>query len=260
MRKIAVVFVSLLLITSLALGQGVTIAPKTTIAPNTTVFPGTAGSSTWSLVQIKFWDGTNGSGGGTCSVAGTTCAVTVSAVAAGNILACGFVYFDGTSHTLTNCGGGETWTICPAPTCAVIGGGTTTGADGRFVLSAVGGETTITCTVNSAPSGYFGCAIAEFHYTGPSASIDKVGTAATTACTACAGVTLTLTGSNDAIFTWGAPNNNFTAITSPYSTNAHFYGGTVEAVSINTASGTAPTVTQDVSGQVAIASIAIKGN
>lgn len=219
-------------------------------------------AGTWTVVQMKYWDiGAVGTGGGTCTTSSPfTCAVTVSAIAAGNILVCGALYFDASSHTLSNCGGGETWTVCPAPTCASKGSGSTTGEDGRYVLSAVGGETTITCTVNSAPGTYYGCVIVELHYTGPSASIDAVGTASTSACASCPGATLGLGGTNDIIFTWGAPNNTFTAITSPYSTNAHFYAGSVEAVSLNTSSGAAPTVTQDIFDQVAIGAIALKGN
>lgn len=219
-----------------------------------------AAAGTWTLVQMKYFDsGGIGTGGGTCLSSGTTCQVTVSSVAAGNKLVCAALYFDSATHTFSGCGGGETWTACPAPTCAVKGAGSTGGTDGRYVLSAVGGETQVTCTINSASSPYYGCLFIEYHYTGPSASVDVVGTVNST-CTACTGVALTLAGSNDAIATWGVPDNSFTAITSPYSTHAQFYSGTMEAVSMNTASGAAPTVTHSSSGQVAIASIALKGN
>lgn len=237
-----------------------TITPKTTISPKTTLSAGGSGGGIWTLIQIKFFDsGGLGTGGGTCLSSGTTCQVTVSSVAAGNKLVCAALYFDSATHTFSGCGGGETWTVCPAPTCAVKGAGSSGGTDGRYVLSAVGGETQVTCTINSASNPYYGCLFIEYHYTGPSASIDVVGTT-DSVCTACAGVPLSLGGSNDAIATWGIPDNSFTAITSPYSTNAQFYDGTAEAVSMNTASGAAPTITQNVSGLGAIGAIALKGN
>jgi hypothetical protein len=101
----------------------------------------------------------------------------------------------------------------------------------------------------------------ELAYSGPSTSIDVVNNLdITTGCTSCTGVALTLTGTKDAIVTMGAPANNFTAISSPYSTNAQFYGGSVEAASINTSSGTAPTITQDSSGRAVLFAVAVKGN
>lgn len=222
------------------------------------VFSGGGGGGTWTIVQFKYRDSLGGgTGGGTCATGGTTCAVTVASITATNQLVAFANAGNGFSVTLSSVNG-ETWSNCP--TSCATGDSGAGWVDGKYVLSATGGETSFTCTFSSAPGAYVGCGIIEYHYTGASASIDVTGSADRTTCTSCAGVTLPLTGSNDAILQWALPAQTLSAVTSPYSTNAHFYSGSGEAVSLGTASGTAPTWTQSPTGTVAVAAIALKGN
>lgn len=221
--------------------------------------PGTVhsvGSSSFTLVQLKYRDSLGGgTGGGTCSTSGTTCSVTVSSVGAGHSLIA-FSMYGHTGQVTLSSVNGETWTSCP--TCA--GGQSGNGfTDAKYVLSATGGETSFTCTADITPTGYNSCGIVELSWSGSSVTYADSNKASDTSCTSCAGIALTVSGTN-AIFQMGIPAQSLTAISSPYSTNAQFYSGSGEAVSLNTSSGTAPTWTGSPSGTVSVAAIALKGN
>lgn len=219
---------------------------------------GGGGGGTWTQVQNKICTSDGLGACGVCVVATTTCIVTATSVAASDKLVIWASYITGGLLTVTY--NGETWTN-PSPTCAQWDATTGSGIACSYVLSATGGETSFTCTFSSAPGTFSSCGFIQWHYTGPSASFDTSGLKADTACTSCAGVTLTLSGSNDAIAQFGIPTSgSFTAITSPYSTNATMVDGMLAASSLNTASGTAPTLTQSISGTAFIGAVALKGN
>lgn len=224
-------------------------------------YPHTAASSTWSLVQFK-WNDSNGSGtgGGTCSGSGSTCAVTVSSIGAGHILLA-FGLSSITSGNVLNSISGETSTHCA--NCSQFDGSIGS-IDARYVLSAAGGETSITCTLNAAAGGYNGCGIVEYSYSGPSASFDVAGSAVDSACTtACAAQSLTLSGSNDAIVQIASPANALTTFSGAAYTNPkQFYSGVGIAGAINQSSGTSPGNWNQTggAGTVLVVGIAVKGN
>lgn len=217
----------------------------------------TVSSGSWSLVQFKYNDDFGGgTGGGTCSTATGICNVTVAAVAANDSLVGFSLPVNGTSITLSSING-ETWSACPTSCSA---GDAASGWTGMlYVAHATGGETSFNCTLSAAPS-HLSCGVVELKWTGSTVAADASGANDNATCTSCAGIALTLSGASDAIVQIGIPVNNFTAITAPYSSNAHFYSGTAEAVSINTTSGTAPTVTQSSTGTAGMAAIALKGS
>jgi hypothetical protein len=74
--------------------------------------------------------------------------------------------------------------------------------------------------------------------------------------TSIAGVTLTLTGSADAIVQGGIASGTFSAVSGSY-TNSDFTNGNGRAILLNTASGTAPNWTST-SGRAALTAIAFK--
>lgn len=213
-------------------------------------------AGTWAIVQFKYWSSSGaGTGGGTCLVAGTTCAVTVSAVGAGHALICFSNMGHTLSATLSSCSG-ETTTSAPNFFSWNSSDG---GQDARYVLSAAGGETTVTCTQSSI-SGLNSCGIFEASYSGPSVSYDNSNHSTPTACTSCAGQTLTLTGTNDFIMAAMNPGLNVTAVSSPYSLNAGFSDDYGVAAAVNLSSGTGPTWTQSGSAAIQVAALALKGN
>lgn len=216
-------------------------------------------AQTWSLVQLKEFDSTGaGTGGSACTGMGSAvCTVNVSAVGAGHALVCFSLISSTASTTLSGCGGGETWAAC-STSCnsfnAVTGNG-----DIRYTLSAVGGETSLTCTVAVAPqNNYSLCGAAEFSLTSGSGAYDTSGTMSDATCTSCAGVGLTLSGSNDVILQIAAPGNSFSAVSSPYSTNSAFPSGVGIGVAVGISSGTAPTWTQSPTGIATGSALALK--
>jgi hypothetical protein len=126
----------------------------------------------------------NGTIGGTnsaCTLATSSCAVTITGtIAAGDML---WVVFRGgaTASTWITSVTGETATLCPSQACY---NETASGSvDQAFVATAVGGETTITVNLNAAPAAAYLVGIYDFVYTGAGAlALD--GSAATNAATA----------------------------------------------------------------------------
>src|SRR5208282_478148 len=88
-------------------------------------------------------------------------------------------------------------------------------------------------------------------------------TVSDSSCSSCAGVGLTLNGTNDIILQMGNPNNSLTAITGGAFSSTAFFdenltGGEAYAAAKNTNNGTAPTWTQSPSGTyVNVGAIAI---
>ena len=198
--------------------------------------------ATWALVQHPSTTGCNG----------TTCAVTVTSTGAGHLLV--FAALIGnTTSTLSSVSGDGTWTVCGA-SCRSVSSVTTT--EMGYILSATGGATTITGTLSATSP--WSAAVLEYSYTSGPISVDAQGhREQTTGTTSCAGVTLTLTGTNDVIVQIANPSGSISAVTSPYTSPADFPGGNGVAGSINTTSGTAPTWTQT-SSTDALSAIAFK--
>jgi hypothetical protein len=242
-------------------------------------FPGPGrpeAGSRWTFVQAKYYDSMNGgTGGSACSANGTTCTVNVSAIGNGHVvIVASIAAVAGSAITLVGISS-ETTTHCG--NCN-FGSSSSGWVDARYVLSATGGETTITCTVNMAPTSYFGCLIAEFSYSGPSASYDTSNGAVLTGCTTCAGASLALKGSKDIILQVGSPANSFgrSAAGSSQRQGAGFKGVSGSYIAIppdapfpsgaglaylaNTADGAAPNWTQSPAGDATVMGIAIKGN
>lgn len=144
--------------------------------------------ATWTLTQVK--DTT------TCN--GTTCAVTVTSTGSAHLLVAGILP-QTTSTTITGVTAGActgSWTHAASTN--------TTGVDLYYCLNSVSGQTSITIT-GSGSIGT-GAGIAIIWEAASSLGTIAVDSGATpsgiksdTTCTACAGVTLTLSGNNDFI-------------------------------------------------------------
>ena len=215
------------------------------------------GGSTWSVAQFKYYDvNGNGTGGSSCATGTSACTVNTTAIGAGHPVVVFLLTFDATQRTLSSATG-ESWAACPNCSSGTSSSGW---LDMRYVLSATGGETSVTCNASGTAAGYIGCGVIELTYSGSSASYDTSNIITNSGCTSCAAPSLTLTGSNDAIIEIGMTENSLTAITSPWSTNGYFYGGTGEAIAVNQTSYAAPTWTQDSSGWMGGSALALKGN
>lgn len=168
--------------------------------------PTAGGGVTYSLVQEKF--------NATCSSSSTTCAVTVSSTAAGNLLVVGYEGVSANSTTdLSSVSGGGTYVHCSNCYSKDLSSGNGDVSDMGYVLSATGGVTSITCNLfASIGHGWF-CFAVEYHRSSGSWAFDTGGANShTAACTACAGVTLT-GGSNDTIVQIASPSGTPSSIT-----------------------------------------------
>jgi len=172
---------------------------------------------------------------------GTTCVMAVSATGSGNLLVFGVDSLGGSNFTITAAAtGAGTMTLCAASACHLFAGTSAYNIDSGYVLSATGGVTSLTATVSGTPSGTWNCWVKEISHTGV-VTYDTAGTRGPISCASpCAGVALTLGGSNDIIVQLCDGGPNCTAVTSPYSSNVTFSGGEGYASSLNTNSGTAP--------------------
>jgi hypothetical protein len=239
---------------------------------------GTAPSSggTFALVQFKFFD-TNGAGtgGNSCRAAGigsgsgSVCTVNVEPVGAGHTLIA--VGFSGnlTVRTLSSVSG-ETWTHCAGANGCSFGsiGGTAflfqdlrgIWLDASYVLSATGGEETLTCTLSGTSAGYIACGIYEYSYSGASVSFDTSNGTTDFSCTTCAGIALTLSGSRHLIVQAAVPIKPLSAISGSYTNPAKFYDGVGNAGWVNATDGTAPNWTGSPAGLVTVMAIAFVGN
>jgi hypothetical protein len=201
--------------------------------------------ATWAVVQHT---------SNTCTTASQTCNIAVSSTGTGNVIVIG-IGIASNAEQIVSVSGGGTYTH-PATACHSADG-TTRGADCAYTLASTSGTTTITVTRTDATSFGWNASATEYSFTSGPVSLDT-GTPQvrdqTTTVTGPAGVTLTLSGTNDAIYQMiegTAP----TAVTSPYSTNQNFSANLGAASSINTVSGTAPTWTQT-SAKAALSAIA----
>lgn len=167
---------------------------------------------TWTLVQVK--DNV------TCT-SGTTCAVTVTSTGSGNLLVAGVMNFGAqtvSSVTAGACSGA--WTT-PSPSAAFSSG--IGSVDMKYCLSSVAAQTSITITGGSAFGTNGVGVIWEFSSNVGSIARDSgatpSGTKSDTTCTACAGVTLTLSGNNNATALLAACGGTCSALTGTGCTN-----------------------------------------
>ena len=169
MRKLLNLLVATLL-ASLQVGCGQQSSNNQTVVPPTT-------TSTWTINQIKYWDVTlkDGTGGGTCGNTIASCTVNVTAIPAGDTLiaAAG----SGSIVTLTAVSGGEAWVHCPNCLQQSANGA----IDAAYVLRAIGGETSFTCTVSAVDDGQ--CLIIDLKWSGSNVSLDTSGSLQPAACT-----------------------------------------------------------------------------
>lgn len=178
--------------------------------------------------------------------------VTIASTGSGNLLVA-VLGGSNSAATITaisctpSCG---TWTHC----ASCISHDATAGTiDAEYILSSSSGGLLLSMTSSNTPDAMW---FYEFSSTATPFLLDTQGTRdQTTAVTSAAGVTLTLTGSNDVIIQSGVCAANISSITT-YTLNGN-PNGNGSAYLLNTASGTAPTWTQT-SGRDAFNAIAFK--
>jgi hypothetical protein len=112
-----------------------------------------------------------------------------------------------------------------------------------YILSSTSGTTTCTFNTTNAMNSGGVAAMAEYSTTTPGFVFDNAGGRDQNTTTNPAGITLTLSGSNDVIVQSITPNASCSAISGSYTNPALFPGGWGFAGIVNTASGTAPTWT-----------------
>jgi len=153
------------------------------------------------------------------------------------------------------------WVHCPS--CHGNDASSGKQVDGWYCLNSASGITNITFTLSATQSGgpswnayVFELSSTTTFVIDSTNSVDD-----STTCTVCAGVTLTLTGSNDAIMqVYGAGSSAPSSISSPYVFQNAGSGTSSNASLINSGSGTAPNWTSSVTGKGAGGAIAIKEN
>lgn len=207
--------------------------------------------ATWAKVQAAH--------NTSCTAGSTTCAITVSSTGSGHLL----VFYAGVVGGATNnftitaaATGAGTMVLCPTSSCHVQFASVNGNLDMGYILSSSSGATTLTVTRNTSSTNAWWAFVAEYSY-GGTASIDTEGTRTATSCASpCAGIALTLGGSDDMIAqaAQGAPNT--TAVASPYSAQADITVGLGFAQSINTASGTAASWTDSATGNMMFGAVA----
>jgi hypothetical protein len=183
---------------------------------------------------------------------GGSCAVTVTSTGAGHIIVVGTMTTN--NVTISSISGGGTYTHCS--NCAT-GDATSGWVDMSYTASSTSGATTITANM-SANGGSTWVAVVWEESSTLAFSFDASNNHDDTAnCTSCTGTSLTLTGSNDAIFTIASCGGTCSAITT-YTSDGSFPGGDGSAHLYNTNSGTAPTWTQSPTSHLATCAVSFK--
>jgi hypothetical protein len=206
----------------------------------------------WRIVQDNIQTAC-GSGVSSCSFAactGSAGAECFAPTTAGSLWI--VTALSGSSNLISSVtGGSATWNLCPSSECA--GGNSTVGVwqDMAYALNGATSTQTLTVNLTSNSVGFFDVIFAEaLPPTGYTASFDTAGNANSTTCTtSCTGVGLTLS-STDFVYQCcgfsvnNNPNNGGKPWSSPYLTAP----GTGNALGFNVTSGTAPTVTTEITG------------
>jgi hypothetical protein len=179
--------------------------------------------------------------------------MTILPTTAGSVWAVQIVTGDTSANPITSANG---WTLCPTSCNAVSSAAFN--QDAAYKVGGSAGTTSITVTLTSAPSGFYGIAFVELlPPSGYTASLDKTGATVATGCTACVGVPLTLT-ATDAIIQFQEEQGNdgnqgWNAWNSPYITDPVNNG-----IYLNATSGAAPTLNQTPSGTINFSALAFK--
>lgn len=192
----------------------------------------------------------------TCSNATNTCNLTVTSTGTNHVILIGVHYVSsGGQLTISSVSGGGSYTA-PAG-CASYLASQIIGAACAYTLASTSGATTITVNLSANVSNAWDIDAREYSTTS-TAAFDVVGTSQPASSATPAGVTLSLTGTNDVIFQLATTVNAVTAVNSPWSATLETQNGNGYADSINTGSGTAPTWTCSSSSLSVMAAIAIK--
>lgn len=187
--------------------------------------------------------------------ASLTCSVPTAAIGDGHLVVVGvtyFVRFGG--RTLQEVKGGGAYRI--PNECRAFG--FARGTLCAYVLTSKAGATSVDVTFNSAPSGGV-LEAREYAYTASSISVDAIAAANDGPCTACSGVPLSLTGTNDVIVQFVSVTSNVLSITPPYA-NLSTNGNAGFADLLNTTSGTPPVWSQSSLGPASVAALAFREN
>jgi hypothetical protein len=228
----------------LALLGGVCSAQMLQSISNNVSHAGGGSNHTFALVHDTYKN--------TCG-GGASCVITVPATGTGNLLVA--VELNSGSATISSGTNGGTWVHCTGCQQFDASAGST---DMAYVLASTAGVTSITITNAANVGAFFAIRLLEYSYTNGPIAFDVAGVADRTTCTACAGITLTLTGTQlEAIIQSAVPTNAFTAVSGTYTNPADFTDGGI-AGSLNTSSGTGPTWTQNTTGTAAMSAIAFK--
>jgi hypothetical protein len=207
--------------------------------------------ATWGVVQHTI-------GSAACTSTNQTCNLPVSSTGNNDLIIVGLVIAangeyitaisDGSSSYVVN-SGALAGNACAGQDAAPLG------SDCGYTLSSVSGKTSITVTRTDATSHIWRVSATEYSFSAASIAFDVVGKRDQSSnCTSCAGVALTLTGTNDAIYQIDASGLPSAITTySPADFAAHIGAASL----INTNSGTAPTWTQS-NNPSALSAIAFK--
>ncbi len=184
------------------------------------------------------------------------CTVTVTSTGAGHLLFLGINTL--TNATISAISGEGTWTH---GTKQIYGDGNTGGLDYSYVLSSTGGVTSIQVTSTGGVSDIVEIKFVEMSFTGSSVSLDDQQNAALSAVGNVnqPGVATTITGTNDWIIQYAAPDHGtINSISGSYTDPANFVGGTGYAGWRNTTTGTAPTWTLSAANKIIGIGVAFK--
>jgi len=204
--------------------------------------------ATFTLVQHVF--------SSACNVSSATCNVTVASTGTGHLILIGMSISN--ADFITSVSGAGTYTV---PGGCEGADSTTSSTSCAYNLSSTSGVTTITVTRTSTTTGTWRCEVLELSSTATPFVLDVVGNRdQSTNTTTPAGVTLTLSGSNDVILQTAQSSTGQTSISinAPYTIETCGANRMCFAWSLNTTSGTAPTWTMASSGHAALGAIAIK--
>jgi hypothetical protein len=197
---------------------------------------------------------------GTCgSTSGTSCAVTLAQSTTGSThLLIAEVNIGAGSATITALtdSASQTWTKCTA--CTAINGAAN-GVGVWYIIGTSSGVTSVTATI-SVTNDARGITVYEFSTDQSAFTFDVGGNRAVTTCTSCAGVALTLTGSNDVIvqIMYSSTGHTYTAIDTGYTEDFGNTGSAGQGAAhlLNTTTGTAPTWTASTTQPAAASAIA----
>lgn len=207
-------------------------------------------------------------GATTCAVNTTSCGIKTQGNGGGSVIDVGDTVicaingnnYSGTGVSTISSISGETWVLGTSGFYTARWISNAGSQDMAYVLRAVGGETSLSNTTSVSNSGDQSMTCVIGHWGGNTAAFDNAVSVITAACTSCSGSSMTLSGTNDFALSMFAPQNNATAVNSPWSANAVFpFGDGIAPLRLFT--WTTPVFTQSVSAQTTVVgTTAIKGS